>query len=178
MKITPYKIRPARPEDVPGLPDIEREAATLFAGWSEMLDLDLTTLRVNSIETLARAEQEGRLLVAAESDDRVVGFALLIEVDGLAHLEEIDVHPEHGRQGLGAALIEAAFDWAREKGYPAITLSTFRDVPWNGPFYRRHGFEIIEPALLTPGLLMIIESEKTIGLRIDLRVVMKRDLDT
>jgi GNAT superfamily N-acetyltransferase len=55
------------------------------------------------------------------------------------HLEEMDVLPEHAGQGLGAALIEAVCSWAHTRGFDAVTLSTFRDVPWNAPFYPRHG---------------------------------------
>ena len=29
---------------------------------------------------------------------------------------------------------------ARNSGFTAITLTTFADVPWNAPFYRRMGF--------------------------------------
>jgi hypothetical protein len=28
--------------------------------------------------------------------------------------------------------------------YPAVTLTTFRDVPWNAPFYTRLGFSNAE----------------------------------
>ena len=31
-------------------------------------------------------------------------------------------------------------DWARARGYDDITLATYRDVPWNGPFYASEGF--------------------------------------
>lgn len=175
MKKALYEIRAARPEEVSLLPDIEREAMALFAGWSEMLELDMLAA-VNSVETFGRAREQERLLVAADRQGSVIGFVLLIEIDGLAHLEEIDVDPAHARQGVGSALLEAACALANEQGYEAITLSTFRDVPWNGPFYRRHGFEILDPSMLTPGLFMVVESEKIKGLRIDLRVIMKRSL--
>ena len=37
-----------------------------------------------------------------------------------------------------------------EAGYPRITLSTFRDVPWNRPFYERRGFRVVDPGGLPP----------------------------
>ena len=67
--------------------------------------------------------------------------------------------------------------WAREHGHTAVTLSTFRDVPWNGPFYRRHGFADLPPAAWTPGMRAIREHEARHGLRTDVRVFMRRDLD-
>jgi GNAT superfamily N-acetyltransferase len=147
----------------------------LFANWMIELGLDPDEPpHVNSLENFTAAHQAGRLLVAVDADDRPIGFALILEIDGAAHLEELDVLPEHGRQGIGAALVEAVCEWARERGYDAVTLSTFRRVPWNEPFYARHGFVEVEPAELTPGLARIPEIERGHGLRVDLRVIMRR----
>jgi len=37
-------------------------------------------------------------------------------------------------------------------GCAAVTHSTFRDVPWNGLFYRKHGFRDLQPSEWTPGM--------------------------
>ena len=37
-------------------------------------------------------------------------------------------------------------DAARGEGRPALTLTTFSDVPWNAPYYQRLGFAIVEPS--------------------------------
>jgi len=50
-----------------------------------------------------------------------VGFALVEILDGAAHLEEIDVHPAHGRRGLGSALVRAVCEWARQSELSAVT---------------------------------------------------------
>jgi hypothetical protein len=57
-----------------------------------------------------------------------------------------------------------------------VTLSTFRDVPWNGRFYRRHGFADLAPADWTPGMHLIHEQEANHGLRTEARVFMRRDM--
>ena len=67
-------------------------------------------------------------------------------------------------------------NWAAEHGYAAVTLSTFREVPWNGPFYRRHGFADLPRAAWTPEMRAIHEQEGCRGLRTDVRVFMRRDL--
>ncbi len=87
---------------------------------------------------VAELVQAQAVLVAG---DPPVGFARLDVLGGEAHLEQLCVHPEHGRLGIGRALLEAACGWAREAGYDEISLATYRDVPWNGPFYARAGFE-------------------------------------
>ncbi|ANH40302.1 acetyltransferase [Nocardioides dokdonensis FR1436] len=95
-----------------------------------------------------RAAEPGHLLVAT-SDREVVGFAhVLVLEDGhdrIAHLEQVSVLPEHGRRGLGARLVRAAAEEARWDGFDRLTLCTYRDVPWNAPFYARIGFEVVEP---------------------------------
>jgi hypothetical protein len=89
-----YGIRPAREGEVEQLPGIEREAAGLFA--SRAADLGLPADRppdTTPVDTLRVAQAAGRLWVAVDADDRAVGFAFVREVDGLAHLEELDVRP-------------------------------------------------------------------------------------
>ena len=48
--------------------------------------------------------------------------------------------PASMRQGVGTRLLDRACEWARGQGYDAITLTTFADIAWNGPFYARRGF--------------------------------------
>ena len=107
-----------------------------------------------------------------------VGFAhVQVLESGSAHLEEIDVHPDHGRRGLGTSLVNAVCGWAGKEGYAAVTLSTFRDVPWNMPFYARLGFEEIAPADRTPALRAVVAAETRKGLSPDRRVTMRRIVD-
>lgn len=167
-----YKIRPASPQDIPALPEIERAAGGLFAGLDLVQDLDDT----RSIEELERAQEASRLWVATEPGGQPVGFAMAIEVDGLAHLDELDVHPEHGRRGLGTALVETVCEWAKSAGFKAITLSTFTDVAWNAPFYTRIGFHALAGNELTEGLLQLREAEAEMGLPVAERVMMRLEL--
>jgi GNAT superfamily N-acetyltransferase len=167
-----YKIRLADPQDIPLLPEIERAAGRLFVGLELALDLDHTL----PVEELQQAQKAGRLWVAAGLDGQPIGFAVAAIVDGLAHLDELDVHPEHGRRGLGTALVERVCEWANSAGFAAITLSTFRDVPWNAPFYARLGFRTLTEDELTEGLLQLREAEADQGLPISKRVVMRREL--
>ncbi len=111
--------------------------------------------------------------MAVDGADRPVGFALAIELDGRLHLEEMDVHPAHGRRGLGSALIGAVCAAARRRGQE-VTLSTFREVPWNAPFYAQLGFRQLEDAELTPGLRRLREDEARRGLIPASRVLMIR----
>jgi len=46
----------------------------------------------------------------------------------------------------------------------ALTLTTFREVPWNGPYYQRLGFVYLTVEEETPGLRAIRSSERERGL--------------
>ena len=165
-----YAIRMARPRDLPLIPSIELAAAALLAGHAPESVLSETT----SQRDLQEAQRHGRLWVALASD-RPVGFAHVELLEpGVAHLEEIDVHPEYGRRGLGRRLVLAICEWAVTAGYRSVTLTTFRDVPWNMPFYARLGFEVISAEQLSPALLSVIQHETRRGLDPTRRVAMRR----
>ena len=128
------------------------------------------------LEVLAAHQAAGTAWVSVDDDDRPVGYALALEVDGLGHLEQLSVAPAAGRQGRGAALVEAVCRWAAASGAPAVTLSTFLDVPWNAPYYERLGFVVLAPDELTPGLLALREHEVAAGLDVGRRAFMRRPL--
>jgi len=166
----PYSITTARPQDLGRLPAIELAAARLLAGYAPESVLNETT----GLDVLQKAQREGHLWVALRGEI-AVGFAHVEVIESqAAHLEEIDVDPVHGRQGLGTRLVLQVCDWAARNGYESVTLTTFRDVPWNMPFYARLGFEIVPPEQLSPALLATVENETRRGLDPTRRVVMRR----
>ena len=168
-----YAVRQAVPGDITGLPGIERSAADLFIPYLETLGLTTEGLtHTNSIADFKRAQQAGHLWVAIEPQGQPVGFALVLEIGDYAHLEELDVLPTYGRRGLGSALVNTVCTWAKTEGYLAVTLRTFRDVPWNGPFYQRCGFQIVASAQLSAIHVELEAREESRGFLSDLRVTM------
>ena len=90
----------------------------------------------------------------------------------------MDVLPAHGRRGLGTLLLAQVCKWAEAQGHPAFdSLSTFRDVPWNGPFYSKIGFRTLQPSEWTSGMRAIRENEIQHGLRAEARLFMRRELE-
>lgn len=167
-----YRIVGARPGDLPQIGAIELAAAKLLAPYAPEDVLNETTHEY----ALREAQSRGRLWVAV-ADDAPVGFAFvdIVEPDAV-HLEEMDVHPDHGRRGLGRRLVAAVCGWAEQHGYAYVTLTTFRDVAWNMPFYTQLGFEEIPAADLTPALRSILDVEARRGLDPARRVAMRRRL--
>ncbi len=164
-------IRLAGPGELPLLQALETAGGELFRqiGMTDIADHAPPPLHV--LRTYQRA---GRAWVAADADNQPVGYILLKVIDGAAHIEQVTVHPDHQRQGLGRALIEAANHWAAEQSLPALTLSTFREVPWNAPYYANLGFQVLPEDELTPGLLKLRTEETAIGLDPAARVFMRR----
>jgi len=130
-----YSVRVARADEVPRIAEIENEAGAIFSGLGlidEALDVSFP------LEDLHRLVGMRQVWVAC-LDEAPVGMVIASVRDGTAYVEEMDVLPAHGRRGLGARLLGSVCDWARARGYAAVTLSTFRDVPWNGPFFWKAG---------------------------------------
>ena len=69
-----------------------------------------------------------------------VAFAHVEVVEGFAYLAQLSVHPDAMRQGIGSALVRAAMREAWQLGFDRLSLTTYRDLPWNGPFYAGLGF--------------------------------------
>jgi predicted DCC family thiol-disulfide oxidoreductase YuxK/GNAT superfamily N-acetyltransferase len=166
-------VEPARVEQLPALQAIEREAGQRFAGLGLVDHLLDETL---SLDDLAAHQAAGRVW-ALVGDGQPIGFAVAEVVDGIAHLEELDVLPAFGRQGHGRRLVDHVAGWAEAHGFPALTLSTFRDVPWNGPLYARWGFRVLAPGEIGPGLLQLRQRERAAGIPIEARVLMRRELE-
>jgi len=125
-----------------------------------------------------RAAREDRLIVLATREEGLpVGFAFLEPEPPNLHLEEIDVHPDHARRGLGAALLGAVIEYARSRGYGSISLCTFRHLPWNAPFYARHGFRVLGPGELSADLARRMEEEVASGLDANKRVAMLHSME-
>jgi len=120
--------------------------------------------------------EDGRAFVAVNEWDWPMGFSAVDEMDGEGYLAELDVDFDYQGLGLGRRLIGAACNWARISGFRSVLLSTFKDVPWNAPYYERHGFRILEPReLLKPGIRRQREHEAEF-LDIETRVFMRKSL--
>ena len=168
-RVPHYSIARARPQDLPHLPQIELAAARRLCGHApESVLTETTDQRV-----FQTAVCEGRLWVAL-ADDAPVGFAHVEVIDAAtAHLEEIDVLPAHGRRGLGTRLVDQVCRWAGSAGYGSVTLTTFRDLPWNMPFFERLGFRVVASGEIPPALRARVQDKARRGLDPDRRVVMQ-----
>ena len=110
------------------------------------------------------AVANGTLWVVLDASRQSVGYALLRIDDGFALLAQMDVQPEHGRKGLGTALVRIVADYLRTRNMPALYLTTFTHVPWNAPFYAHLGFVALDEEEQPPFIKNIVDEERRYGL--------------
>lgn len=160
------RIRLVNEAELGALRDIERAAGRCFRdlGMPEIADDEPL-----SVDVLAEYQRAGRAWAAVDEADRPVAYLICDDVDGAVHIEQVSVHPDHGRQGIGRALIDHI-----GAGASALTLTTFAEVAWNGPYYQRCGFRVLHDDELTPGLRAIRAKEAAHGLDRWPRVAMRR----
>ena len=165
-----HRVRPARAADLAHIAPIEDAGGPQF---EEFFGAEIEPILLSpALDGRLRASEPGFLLVAATDEQGPpVGFVHVLLIDGHAHLEQLSVLPGHQRRGIGAALTRAAMAEARGQGFDRLSLCTYRDVPWNGPFYRGLGFT--EVTDLAPYQWRLRDKERDLGLDINgIRVVM------
>jgi GNAT superfamily N-acetyltransferase len=162
-------IRPPVISELAALRTIERLAGERFrdVGLPEVANDEAP-----SLDVLTRHTELGQCWVAVHDGGGPIGYVLVDAVDWNAHVEQVSVHPDHQGSGVGRALMEQVFEWATEAGMPAVTLTTFSDVPWNAPLYRHLGFRVLRDDELGPGLRAVRDQETAHGLDPARRVCM------
>lgn len=152
------RVRLATPQDIPFLPAIERSAGEAFRGTDQAWIADDIVAEADAYWPLIEA---GGVWVA-EDEGAVTGFISTEPLADAFHILELAVSQDHQRRGIGLALMQAALAEARLAGFRAATLTTFRAIPWNAPFYARLGFEILDAP--SAALAAILAEEGARGL--------------
>ncbi|WP_109910255.1 GNAT family N-acetyltransferase [Klebsiella variicola] len=167
-------LRLTQESDIALLPAIERSAAQAFRQIPS-----LAWLADSEVISVARhhdyLETEHSLL--AEAAGQPIGFILTEPLDDALFIVEVAVHQDWQHQGIGRMLLKQVIEGAQQMGYPAaVTLTTFREVPWNAPFYTRLGFTMLDELTLPAGLAAKREQETRHGLPPESRCAMRLSL--
>ena len=150
-------IRPPAPAELGLVIEIEHRANRAFAdhGLPEIADDAAGTA-----EELEAYRATGRAWVAVDERGLPIAYILTAEMDGALHIEQVSVDPAHARRGIGAELIEHVCDLAGADGRASVTLTTFRDIPWNAPYYARLGFRELAEDEWGPQLRALVAHER------------------
>lgn len=133
-------IRRATRDDLEGLLDL-REAVAAEGVWiGAQVPLDRDGDRARHLDTIERQDDgTSGVFLVAELDGTMVGSLSMHARIGIAGLG-MQVADGHRGQGIGAALVAEAIEWARGAGVHKVELECW---PWNGrarALYERFGF--------------------------------------
>lgn len=146
-----YALREATENDTKTLTAIELDAVALFKAVPELADLGETHASPDQLSTWLSS---GRIYIA-EDNGKQVGFVAAVTMDTTLYIAEISTVQEYQGKGVGTTLIAAVLDWARELSAatgskPRVSLTTYREITWNAPYYRKRGFKEVEAETLGP----------------------------
>ena len=171
-----FEIRQTRLTDAITLPSIERSAGQTFRTIQ-----DLAWLADEDDVTVERHREliaQGMCWVAVDNKDVPIAYLSGEVISSDFHISELYVHLDRQRRGLGGRLIEHALGEARRRGFDSASLTTFRDVPWNAPFYARFGFEVLNECDAGLWLTAVLCAERERGLPPDRRCAMRLTLNS
>lgn len=158
--------------------DLEQLARVEVAAGQRFHEVGMSSIADDTPDPVALREAiaDGRLWVA-EVDDEVVGYVQAELLDGNAHVAQVSVVPQCAGRGIGRLLMQTVEEWGSRCGCPGVTLTTFRDVPWNSPYYTKLGYRVLTPDQIGADLTRVIEREATLlGLADSPRVAMIKAL--
>lgn len=170
-------LRLGEPDDYPVLREVDDDAGTLFerAG----LELNLPEgheFLVAERERWQRCLAEGSAILASDERGHVLGFAAVCLLDAEPFLAQLSVRHEYMRRGIGGTLLRAALN-SVDNPHTAMWLTTYDHLPWNRPFYERHGFARIAERDCGKGLRRELAIERRSLPLAERRVVMRRSVD-
>ncbi len=165
------RIRPTLEKEADLLPDIERSACRAFLKIPE-----LAWIADDDVQSAGRHRElirRGTSWVAEDEGGGIVGFLSAEAVDGDLHVWGVAVRQDRQGLGHGKALVQKAIQAARQKGLASVTLTTFRDIKWNEPFYRHLGLRTLSPEQLGERLTGVLRCEVEHGLPKQRRCAMR-----
>lgn len=77
-----------------------------------------------------------------EEDGRILGSIAMLAEEGMGRLRWLLLHPDLRGRGAGRKLVEASLDYARERGFAGVFLTTISGLDAAHHIYRKAGFEL------------------------------------
>lgn len=168
-------LRFALPRELELLQDIDDDASGLYAAHGLAIDLGLNHPFVLAERTRwQRSARLERTFLAVDRQGDALGFAALDLVDGAPYLDQIAVRTAAMRRGIGQLLLARAAEWAHAAGGSELWLSTYDHLPFNRPYYERHGYVVVAEADCGPGIRQHLAEQRRFLPEPTQRVVMRR----
>lgn len=137
-------IRKAVRADVPECAEVIRRSFRTVAdelGFTEENAPRFTAFATTDERLLAQLDDKNRHMYAFVSDGGIAGyFSLLAKDNGVCELNNLCVLPEHRHGGIGAELLEYAFDTARSLGCGRMEIGIVEENKVLRGWYEEFGF--------------------------------------
>lgn len=149
-----WRIRPAQASDRAFLEDLASRLAIGIPPWRSA-EAMAATARGWLLADLERVGDDAAVFLAETPEGEPVGAVAVASshhFTGAAQAEvgELAVIAEWEGRGVGAALLAAAEEWARERQAPFISLATGAANTRALAFYARHGYQPEDVRLTKP----------------------------
>ncbi len=156
--MTSHRIRVATPADLEHVIAIDDAASCLYLQAGLSFELDEThPFVIAEVARWADAIEKDLAYIACNESDQPVGFAALGIVDTWPYLDQLSVHPDFMRLGIGTRLLQSAIAWSGDR---PLCLTTYAHLAWNKPYYERLGFEEVAERDCGPELQDILQSQR------------------
>jgi GNAT superfamily N-acetyltransferase len=153
------QLRKAQPAELARLFQIDDEACILYEKAGLHFEFgDDHPFVIDESKRWEASVHNGRAYVVADANDQAFGFCSLCFIDGAPYLDQLSVHPDHMRKGIGTRLLKQAIVWS---GHETLWLTTYSHLAWNKPFYEKHAFRVVPESQCGPELKAILDSQRS-----------------
>jgi predicted N-acetyltransferase YhbS len=176
MRVPGIDFRTGVPADFAALREVDDDAGVLFERAGLELDLpENHEFLVTERERWQRCLAAGTTILAADERGHAVGFVAVCLMDTEPFVAQLSVRLAYMRRGIGGALLHAAID-PLAADHAALWLTTYDHLPWNRPYYERHGFVRIAERDCVEDLQRELALERRSLPQAERRVAMRRAL--
>ncbi|MBN9220203.1 MAG: GNAT family N-acetyltransferase [Mesorhizobium sp.] len=149
-----FELRLAKDEDLARLQLISAQARERYRAFPELAHIaDAPPLPRGRFEACRVEVAVGR------EDPEPIGFVAVRLLDGSLYLDNISIAPDASGRGIGSTLLSSAINHAAALRVPAVSLTTFKEPPWNGPWFRKRGFQPMRGDQIGAGLRGVMERQ-------------------
>ncbi|WP_299999841.1 GNAT family N-acetyltransferase [uncultured Cedecea sp.] len=155
-------LRNSMRADIPALQALEAAAAQRFLAIPELAMLASDGVTDTQAHIISMTQNLAWLV--EDADGVILGFCYAQRLSASLYLAEISSHPTARGLGVGRMLVTHVRKMAAEYGMPGVTLTTYTDIPWNGPWYQQQGFTVLNPLSLSDELMSIVRQQEALAL--------------
>lgn len=143
-------LRAATSTDIPQICHVDTEASLRFGSIQALSDLADGSHGPLEPQTVQEWLNKGSIYVV-EDGSTLTGFVAAQPRDSVLYVAELAVLESEQGRGIGSMLLDRIINLARQEARDAgrtsarVSLTTYADVHWNGPWYRKRGFREVEP---------------------------------